>query len=102
MRLEPGAGAEDRDTFTMSHHSDEGSVMTSGHCRELDTLRTELQVSSSRMSNDKVHFVNYSDRTCRAQSAQTTRQADYFILDIIFISSNFYVRIILKNFENFI
>ena len=27
MRLEPGAGAEDRDTVTMSHHSDEGSVM---------------------------------------------------------------------------
>jgi len=27
MRLESGAGAEDTDTVTMSHHSDEGSVM---------------------------------------------------------------------------
>lgn len=27
MRLEPGAGAEDTHTVTMSHHSDEGSVM---------------------------------------------------------------------------
>ena len=39
------------------------SLQTSGQCRELDTLRTELQVSSSRMSKDIVHFVNHSART---------------------------------------
>ena len=46
------------------------SLQTSGQCRELDTLRTELQVSSSRMTYDNVHFVNHSDRTFFFSSAK--------------------------------